>query len=148
MVALAVLANQDFGLLICQVLNALMAPEVEFDPHPFVLVVDQAEGVAAKTVHMAVAARKAAIAHHDCDLMQRLRKQCPEVPVILTAAHARARIAFDRVVEVGKTQRIAEEEHRGVVAHQIPIAFLGVELQRETADVALSICGATLASDR
>ena len=61
------------------------------------------------------------------------------------AAQVGARVALDRVVEVGELQRVAQEEDRGVVADQVPVAFLGVELQREAADVALGVGRAALA---
>ena len=83
----------------------------------------------------------------DRDLVQRLGQQCPEIPVIVGAAHPGARVALDRVVEVGEAQRIAEEEHRRVVADDVPVAFLGVELERSAADVALGVGGAALAGD-
>ena len=51
------------------------------------------------------------------------------------------------VVEVREAQRIAEEEHRRVVADDVPIAFLGVERHRGAAYVALGIRGAALAGD-
>src|SRR5205823_2493867 len=58
-----------------------------------------------------------------------------------------ARVAFDRMVEVGEAQWIAEEEHRRVVADDVPVPFFGVELQRGAAYVALRIRGAALAGD-
>jgi len=55
-----------------------------------------------------------------------------EVGVLYTGDGAR----FVRVHEVGKLDRVADEEDRQVVADQIPVAFLRVELGRETARVA------------
>ena len=98
-------------------------------------------------MHVAVGLRDAAVAHDDGDLVQRLGQVGPEVPVVLGAAQVRARVALDRVVEVGELQRVAEEEHRRVVADEVPVAFLGVELQREAADVALGVGRAALAGD-
>ncbi len=49
------------------------------------------------------------------------------------------------VDEVGEFQRIAHEEDRRVVADDVPVAFLGVEAQREAAHVALGVGGAALA---
>ena len=40
------------------------------------------------------------------------------------------------VDQVGKLDRVLDEEHRDVVADQVPVAFLGVELHREAAHVA------------
>ncbi len=52
------------------------------------------------------------------------------------------------MVEVGEAERVAEEEHRRVVADDVPVAVFGVELQRSAADVALRIGGAALAGNR
>ena len=65
--------------------------------------------------------------------------------LLLRAAHVGARVALHRVVEVGELERVAQEEHRRVVAHQVPVALLGVELDREAADVALGVGRAALA---
>jgi hypothetical protein len=43
------------------------------------------------------------------------------------------------VYEVGELVGIPNEEHGGVVADQIPIAFIRVELDREAAHVAFGI---------
>ena len=49
--------------------------------------------------------------------------------------------------EVGELVRIAHEKHRRVVADQIPVAFLGVELDGKAADVALGIGCTAFAGD-
>ena len=48
----------------------------------------------------------------------------------------------------GNLQRVAHEEHRRVVADEVPVAFLGVELDGEAADVALGVGRAALAGHR
>ena len=58
LVAFPVLADDRLGLLIGQVLDALLGLEVELDPVPLVLGVDEAEGVAAEAVHVAVGVRE------------------------------------------------------------------------------------------
>ena len=145
LVALAVLADQGAGLGIGQVPDALLADVVELHPEALAGLVDQAVGVAAEAVHVPVGRRDAAVAHDDGDLVQRLGQQGPEVPVGDRVAQVGARVALDHVVEVRELQRVAEEEHRRVVAHQVPVAFLGVEAGGEAADVALGIGGAALA---
>src|SRR3954453_16187764 len=40
------------------------------------------------------------------------------------------------VDDVGELDRVADEEHREVVADEVPVAVLGVELHREAARVA------------
>ena len=99
-------------------------------------------------MHVAIRGRKAAFAHHNGDLVQRFGQRSPEVPIILSAAHIGPRIALDRMVQIRKLQRIAQEKHRRVIADQIPIAFVSVELHRKAADIALRVRGAALAGHR
>ena len=55
------------------------------------------------------------------------------------AAQVGARMALLRVDEVGELERIADEEDRRVVAHQIPVALVGVELHGKAAHVTLGV---------
>ena len=56
--ALPILGNDRLGFLIGQVLDPLLGLQVELDPEPFILGVDEAEGVAAEAVHVAVGSRE------------------------------------------------------------------------------------------
>jgi hypothetical protein len=47
--------------------------------------------------------------------------------------------------KVGKLHRVLDEEHRHVVADQIPVAFVGIELDGETTHVARSVHRASTA---
>src|SRR3981081_2329249 len=49
--------------------------------------------------------------------------------------------------EVRKLQRVAHEEYWRIGDDEGPIAVLGIEAQREAADVALGVGGAALAGD-
>jgi hypothetical protein len=51
-------------------------------------------------------------------------------------------------VQIGKAQWVAKEEDGRVVADNVPVAFLSIELQRKAADVALSVRGTALAGHR
>ena len=51
------------------------------------------------------------------------------------------------MVEVGELEWITQEEDRCVIAHQIPVALLGVELHREAPDVPLGVGGTAFAGD-
>ena len=142
--SLATRASASASVRFC---DPLLGAEMEFDPDALVRRVDHRKGVAAEEVHIPEALRDAAVGHDDCDLVQRFGQQGPEIPVIVGAAHPGARVALDRVVEIGKAQRVAEKEHRRIVADDVPVALLSVELQRGAADVALGVGGAALASD-
>ena len=56
---------------------------------------------AAEAVHVAIARRDAAVAHHHRDLVQRLGQQRPVVPVGLALRMVGTRVAFDRMVGSG-----------------------------------------------
>src|SRR5882724_614224 len=143
----AILADEGLGFRVRQVLDALLGTEVEFDPDALVCGIEEAVRMAAEAVHVTEALRNTALAHDNRDLMQSFGQQRPEVPVVISAAHAGTRIALDGVVEVGKAQRVTEKEYRRIVAYDVPVAFLGVKLQGEAADVALSVGRAALAGD-
>src|SRR5207302_824076 len=63
-------------------------------------------------------------------------------------AHVGSGMPLLGVNEVRKLQRIAHEENRRIVADQVPVAFFGIEAQREAAYVALGLGGAALARHR
>ena len=58
-----------------------------------------------------------------------------------------ARQALLGVDEVRELDAVADEEDRGVVAHEVVVALGGVELHGETAGVAPGVGGAVLAGD-
>ena len=80
--------------------------------------------------------------------MERLRGERPEVPLHVVAAQARVGHALLRVDEVLKLGRVADEEDRCVVADQVVVALLGVELEGKTARVAVGIGIALLTRHR
>ena len=50
--------------------------------------------------------------------------------------------------KVRELQRITDKEHRGVVTDDVPVTFLGVELQGETTWIALSVGRTALSTYR
>ena len=78
-------------------------------------------------------------------LVRRLRRQGPEVPLHVVVAQVRVGAALLGVDEVLELLRVAHEEHRGVVADQVVVALLGVELDGEAARVADRVGAAELA---
>ena len=82
----------------------------------------------------------------------RLGRQRDEVPERVVRArrlrHLVVRFGLHRVHEVGELHRVLDEEHRDVVADQVPVAFLRVELGREAAHVAHGVGAAALARHR
>src|ERR1700747_2091169 len=102
---------------------------MEFHPRARVFCIDHREGVTSEEMHMPEGLWNSAVGHDDCDLMERLWKKSPEVPVILSAPKTGAGVALDRVVEVREAQRIAEEKDWSIVTNDVPISVLGVELE-------------------
>ena len=145
LVALAVARDDLAGLGVGEVLDALVGLEVELHPHALVVLVYQAERVAAEAVHVPVTGRDAAVGHDDGHLVQRLGQAGPEVPVALRRVHVGVRIALHHVVEVDELLGIAQEEDGRVVAHEVPVAVGRVELHGEAADVSLGVSRAALA---
>lgn len=145
--AFAILGDHFGGFGVGQVLDTLLGLEVKLDPETFIAGVDETEGVAAEPVDVPVALRQAPVAEVDGQLMQRLRQVGEEVPLEGGVAQVGARITLDHVVEVREFEGIAQVEHRGIVADQIPVAFLGIEAHGETTDIALGIRRAALAGD-
>jgi hypothetical protein len=144
--ALAVVGDDRVALGVGPVPDALHRLEVELHPDALIGVVDEAVGVAAEAVQEAIALRQAAIAEQGGDLVQAFRAQRPVVPHRRGRAQVGHRMALLGADEVGELQRIADEEHGGVVAHHVPVALLGVGLDREAAHVALRVGRAALAS--
>ena len=90
-------------------------------------------------------ARDAAVGHQDRHLVGALGRQRPEVPLHVVGAQAGVGQALLGVDEVLELRRVADEEDRRVVADQVVVALLGVELQREAARVAHGVGEALLA---
>ncbi|OPY90658.1 MAG: hypothetical protein A4E72_00541 [Syntrophus sp. PtaU1.Bin208] len=147
LVGLPALADGGLGLGIRQVLDPLLGLEVELDPEALVFGVDEAEGVAAETVHMTIGCGNAPVAHDDGHLVERLRQGRPEVPVVEGAAQVCAGVPLDGMIEIREFQGIAEEENRRIVSHEIPVALLSVELHGEAPDIPLGIRSPSLAGN-
>ena len=76
--------------------------------------------------------------------MRRLRGERPEVPLHVVVAQVVVRAALLRADEVLELQRVAQEEHRGVVPDHVVVALGRVELQREAARVTPGVGAAPL----
>ena len=60
---------------------------------------------------------------------------------------AEVRLRLRGVNQIRKLHRVLDEEHRDVVADEIPVALVGVELHGEAAHVARGVGRAALADD-
>src|SRR5690554_5062026 len=78
--------NQVNRLFVGEVFYSLLRSKMEFHPITFVFRIVKAKGMATKTMHMPIGLWNAPVAHHDGHLMERFRKKCPEVPVVVGAS--------------------------------------------------------------
>ena len=115
----------------------------------FARLVDEAEGVHAEALHRAVAARDRPVRHRPHQHGGDLGHQRDEVPEGVVRRcrlrHREVRLGLGRVDQVGELHRVLDEEDRDVVADQVPVALVGVELHREAAHVARGVGRAALA---
>jgi hypothetical protein len=109
--------------------------EVVLHQHGIAFAVHHLVRVDAEPFHVAVAGRNAARAEQVGQHVHRLGRLAHEVenPVRLLAE--RDRIRLQRMDDVRKLDRVANEEHGQVVADEIPVAVLGVELHGESAGI-------------
>ncbi len=93
----------------------------------------------AEPFHHPIAPRDRAIRHDPHNHVHRLRHQRDKIPKCVVRGrrlgHLVMRFRFDGVNQVGKFHGVLNEKHGHVVAHQIEVSLLGVELYREAARV-------------
>ena len=143
--AIRVLAGGGGGLLIGEVLHALAGLEVVLHPEGLAFLIDPLEGVGAVAILVAGGLRGAAVTHQVGDLVCGFRVAGPEVPLHIGIAQAIGAQALLGVDEVWELNAIADEEDRGVIAHDVEVAFFGVETQGKAVHIAPGIRGALLA---
>ena len=121
-------------------LQTLFRFPMEFDEGRFALGIDQAEGMDAKTFHGAQRTRDRPIRHRPHHHMHGFGRQADEIPEIvmrgLCLREIPIRLRLGGMDQVREFYRILDEEDRDIIADQIPIAFLRIELDRKAAHIA------------
>ena len=138
-------ARHGGGLGVGEEGHALAGMEVVLDPEFLARGVDPHIGVRAVAVHLTPGARQAPHAHQIGHLVRRLGIVGPEVPLHVVVAQPGVGQPLLAADEVRELHRIAHEEDRGVVAHQVVVALVRIEFQREAAHVAPGVGAALLA---
>ena len=134
------------GVRLGPALDALLRQPVVLDELRLAGLVDPLVGVDAEALHRAVAGGDAARAEHERDHVHRLGRLRDEVEdAVGDLALEGDRVRLLRVDEVGELDRVADEEDAEVVADEVPVAVLGVELHREAARVADRLGGVAAA---
>ena len=120
-------------------MGACLRIPVELDEVRLPVGVDQAVGMYAEALHGAIAARDGAIRHgphqHVSDLRHQRRKVPERVVRRPGLRHREVRLGLGRMHEIGKLHRVLDEEDRDVVADEIPVAFVRVELHGKATDI-------------
>ena len=102
--------------------------------------VDEPEGVNAETFHEAERAGDRAVGHGPHDHVHAFRRQRYEIPEIIVRClrlrKAPVGLLLGRVNEIGKLDGVLNEKDRDVVADDVPVALLGIELDCEAAHIA------------
>ena len=123
--------------------------EVELHQRGLAGFVNEAEGVDAERLHHAVGARDAAVRHVPECVVCRFGVLAHKIPEgVVRALRLRdlaVRVRLGGMDDVGELDGVLDEEHRDVIAHQVPRAFVGVELDGRAAGVAHGIGGAARA---
>ena len=139
------------GLVPDDRLQAQLGLPVEFDKGRVACCVEQPEGVNAEAFHCAKRARDCPIGHDPHDHVHRFRGQADEIPEIvvrgLSLRKSAIRLWLSGMDDVGKLDRVLDEEDRDVVTDNVPIAFLCVKFDREAAHIAREIGRALGAGD-
>ena len=122
---------------------------VEFDIYRFPRVIDKTKGVNAKALHGGKAAGNRAVRHLPHQHVGGFRHQGHEIPESVVRAgglrHLVVRLGLDGMHQVRKLDRILNEEHRHVVAHNVPVALIGIKLDGKPAHVARGVFRAAFA---
>ena len=127
-----------------EVFDALEGLKVPLDPGAFLAAVDEAESVDAEAIHMAKAVRNTAGRKEHGDVVEGLRGAGVKVPEGGGGRKVGLWVALVDVHHVGEIDGVLDEEHRGVVAHEVPVALFGVEAEGEPTGVTLGVGAAPL----
>ena len=135
----------DLGFLPHQRVHARDRLPVELHQARLPLGVDQAEGMDAEALHRAIRPRDAAVAHVPEHVMGGLGVQRDEVPERVVRRLRLRDLAIGmrltRMDDVGELDAVLDEEHGHVVADEVEVSFVGVELHREPTGVADGVRG-------
>ena len=143
-----VFTGHFLGLFVGEAVPALAGLKVILHPEGLALSVQPLEGVGAESILVAGGFRGAPIPHEVGHLVSGFRGAGPEVPLCVGGPQARGTHALLGMDEVREFHAVTQEERGGVIAHDIEVAFLGVEPDGKPVHVPPGVGGALLAGDR
>ena len=114
--------------------------------------VDHPERVDTEALHESEGSGNGPVGHGPQQHVGRLRHQRGEVPEVVVCrlglGEPTVGLLLGRVDQVGELHRVLDEEHRDVVADEVPVALPRVELRREATDIAGEVGGPLAARHR
>lgn len=140
-------AAEDAGLVVGEVLDALVGLHVDLDVVERTVLLDPLVGVAGVTVHLSVVSRGTSVGEEDHDLVNALLVVGKVVPEHVGVLEVGLGVSLLGVDEDGELGGVSDEEDGGVVVDPVDVALLGVELGGETSGVSGGVGGALLATD-
>ena len=143
-----ILGGHRLRLGVGEILDPLVRLEVVLDPELLAGGVDPHEGVTAVAVHVPPGPGCSPVGHEERHLVRGLGRERPEVPLHVVVAQMGVGAALLGVDEIGELGWVADEEDRRVVAHEVVVALVRVELDREAAGVPHGVGGPELTGDR
>jgi len=138
------------GVLLSDEASTLLRLEVDLSVNPLALLVDELGGVAVVTVHLAPVLRDTTVTHENHDLVDRLgvlRQVVPEHGRVIGVGQVGGGITLLGVDEERELGGVSQEEDGGVVGNDIPVTFVGTELDRETTRVSGAVVRARLTTN-
>ena len=138
-VKIGITSGQNVGFVPDQGSNAVCRLPVETHETALAVLVDHPVRVDAEPLNHAQAAGNAPVGHGPHDIVQRLRLERNIVPEgvmrALPLRHFILRFRLHRVNKIGKLDGVLNEEDRRIVANEVEVAFLSIELCGKAADV-------------
>lgn len=144
---LRVLLSHLRCLISGEVLDALASLVVVLDIVNITLIIDPSKGVGSVAIHVAVAERRASIAHKNGDLVESLGRVGPKVKGGIGILQVANGASLLRVDKVGELDGILNEEDGSVIADHVVVTLLSVVLDREATGVTVAVVGTALTSD-
>lgn len=120
---------------------------MEFDEPSFGRFVDEGVSLDAKSLHVTVVDRNPHVVVKPSERQQALRVVRAEIEESPWFLNVRFRIRFERADDLGELHRVADEEHREIVADQIEVSFARVEFDGESTGIAEGFGAAALVDD-
>ena len=124
-------------------LKSLLRLPMKLHKMRLALGIHQPEGVDAEALHEAEGARDSTVGHLPHDHMHGFRRQGYEIPEVVVRALRLWKTAvgggLHGMDQVGKFDRVLNEEHRDIVTDKIPVAFLGIKLRRKATHIASQV---------